>query len=543
MTYAGVLLLDIFVILPGNITENGDVSYMNKCSKKVIQVTVLIFCLLCLAGCAGLKIYADRANYPYIDSVSVSTEDKAIVVQWKAPLFGKVKKIRIVITGNDKQEEVFLPAYIGRYSFTGGEAGTVYRVYVTGKYSDGTYGEIISCDRMFLDYDDIPDIPFINLRTNNGEDPGYTESESAKEDAALVIGRTIEDNDYVEGVFSMEENRYETKSSVMKIKVRGNTSALDYDKKPYKILLDNALDLLDLGDEYAEKEWILLNTGENLKTWLGTYVSEYCGMEWQPKVRFVNLMLNGDYKGMYLLTESVERGENKCNISKNGFLIEYDLYWWKPGEVYFKTRKQNKFMAYTLKYPTAESFDDERVIQINAYMQNIEDMLINYDPAVFDYIDVDSFAGWTLIKDILGVADDNGSNMFFYLYDMDGGQPPQYKLKMGPAWDFDSMFETDEFEWSSQHYWVGNFTDYLWNYEEFRIAYANAWIAVKDTLRADIESYIDELCETKGDAINESRRLDSERWRHDVITVEDEAENIDKWLLKHMWWIESMFRG
>ena len=266
-------------------------------------------------------------------------------------------------------------------------------------------------------------------------------------------------------------------------------------------------------------------------------------MEWQPKVRFVNLMLNGDYKGMYLLTESVERGENKCNISKNGFLIEYDLYWWKPGEVYFKTRKQNKFMAYTLKYPKAESFDDERLIQINAYMQNIEDMFDNYDPAVFDYIDVDSFAGWTLIKDILGVADDNGSNMFFYLYDMDGGQPPQYKLKMGPAWDFDSMFETDEFEWSSQHYWVGNFTDYLWNYEEFRIAYANAWIAVKDTLRADIESYIDELCETKGDAINESRRLDSERWRHDVITVEDEAENIDKWLLKHMWWIESMFRG
>lgn len=53
-------------------------------------------------------------------------------------------------------------------------------------------------------------------------------------------------------------------------------------------------------------------------------------MQWTPAYEYVNVMINGKYQGLYMLLESVERDDDcRINVSKNGYIFEYDMYWWK----------------------------------------------------------------------------------------------------------------------------------------------------------------------------------------------------------------------
>ena len=76
---------------------------------------------------------------------------------------------------------------------------------------------------------------------------------------------------------------------------------------------------------------------DGLNTLVGLKVNELIEMQWTPQYCFVNLMINGDYRGIYILTESVKRDiDCRLNVDKTGYIIEYDAYWWNE-DVYFES--------------------------------------------------------------------------------------------------------------------------------------------------------------------------------------------------------------
>lgn len=122
---------------------------------------------------------------------------------------------------------------------------------------------------------------------------------------------------------------------------------------------------------------------------------------WVPRTQFVNLVLNGKYQGIYHLSETFERSDSRVNIGKKGLLIENDAYWWKPGEVYFKTNHQNKSMGYTFKYPDSDDVTEAELANITTYMNSVEEAIFS-DNEADNYLDYTEFARWILAHDILG---------------------------------------------------------------------------------------------------------------------------------------------
>lgn len=148
-------------------------------------------------------------------------------------------------------------------------------------------------------------------------------------------GRTLTGNEYVRGRMAFfvndsvwyDSGEYLAGASGVRIKLRGNTSAL-WNKKSYKIKLSKKNDLFFRDDKkYKSKDWILLNCPKiDLNTIVGFKISELLGMEWTPKSQFVNLIVNGDYKGLYVLVEAIDKDAGRINISNNGFILEDDPY-------------------------------------------------------------------------------------------------------------------------------------------------------------------------------------------------------------------------
>ena len=118
----------------------------------------------------------------------------------------------------------------------------------------------------------------------------------------------------------------------MQIRGRGHSS-WNGAKKPYKIKLEKKTAMMGMP---KNKHWALLKPTEN--TVAGLQLGKIMGMAWTPSFRPVEVVLNGDYIGLYFLTETIRIDENRVNIYEQqdletnpalftgGWLVEVDNY-------------------------------------------------------------------------------------------------------------------------------------------------------------------------------------------------------------------------
>ena len=258
------------------------------------------------------------------------------------------------------------------------------------------------------------------------------------------------------------------------IKGRGNSTWLA-DKKPYNIKLDEKADLFGMG---KHKSWCLLSNpgdGSQIRNDLCYDFARALGIETTTDSFHVNLYLNGEYAGLYLITEKVDIGENRVDIydleGETEDVNEKDLDEYKLGGA------QNSRELGTIKYAEIPNNPDEitggylletekiyryvnevsgfisdigqcivvktpeyaskaQVEYISSYYQDFEDAL--YSPTGYnmkgrhysEYIDMDSFARIYVLLEFISNFD--GCSSSFYMHKDVGG-----KLTVGPGWDFD----------------------------------------------------------------------------------------------------------
>ncbi|MBR5233428.1 MAG: CotH kinase family protein [Clostridia bacterium] len=259
------------------------------------------------------------------------------------------------------------------------------------------------------------------------------------------------------------------------IKGRGN-STWKADKKPYNIKLDEKADLFGMG---KHKSWCLLSNPSDpslIRNELCFDFARAIGLSTTTDSYQVNLYLNGEYAGVYLVTEKVDIGENRIDIYdlegetedvNEKDLDEYDLggkqnskdfgsikyaqipknpdeitggYLLETEKIYRYVNEASGFITkigQSIVVKTPEYASKAQVEYISKYYQDFEDAL--YSDTGYnmkgkhysDYIDAESLARIYILLEF--TANFDGCSSSFFLYKDVGG-----KLTVGPAWDFDS---------------------------------------------------------------------------------------------------------
>jgi hypothetical protein len=290
----------------------------------------------------------------------------------------------------------------------------------------------------------INSIPIVNLWIDTPKD------EIVKE---YVKGLTVTITDD-----KIENNNYSGLTG--KIKARGTSTYLigkKYGPMPYKIKLDEKANIFGFGEN---KSWVLLPNFID-PTHLRQFYSFYFAQEimgenyFQPDAKYVELYLNNDYQGLYLLVESIEENENRLNVEKfyqedkdsTPFVVEIDF----NGEV---INSDTRFLVddltmsgdnaengagnipYELNYP--ENFSDVSEAQakyIKNTIQNLYQNTKDQKPLSELGIDLESFVNFFLFNEIYRNVHFGEASTYFY---SDGNT-----LFAGPLWDFDMSFAYD----------------------------------------------------------------------------------------------------
>lgn len=337
-----------------------------------------------------------------------------------------------------------------------------------------------------------------------------------------------------DGNVVFESGEYLKKESGMTIKVRGNTSAREA-KKPFKIKLEKKGDLLCRDDkDLRDKNWVLLtNRGDLLE--VGFITGKLIGMPWAPEFEYVNVVINGEFRGLYTLAESVERNE-KCRIvtDESGFIIERDPYWWNENGEYLPS-KWNPQFNWTLKYPDFEDLEEAQTAYIQEMIKDFEEILAteNYE----NLIDVDSFCRWLIAQDILGTSDGGGTN--FYLAKKDDSD--ESKLFVPVLWDVDSGEETDN-AWSNVHS-QAMITPLLNNPNKtFLKRFVELYWELSPTVYNFFNQYIEDLKSDKYDDYNKAVKLNKEVWGEESKEYSfSQVTEHERWFPARKLWLDNEF--
>lgn len=231
---------------------------------------------------------------------------------------------------------------------------------------------------------------------------------------------------------------YVISNAKAKIKGRGN-STWDFPKKPYKLKFDEKIDLFGNG---KAKTWTLIANycdqslmRNYLAYGLGNLFSDYI---YATSTQYVELYLNNEYLGLYLVCEQCEIGKNRIDISQDedintGYLLELDFRIYDEGATLDLDYFEVDGIPYAIKDPDTEDdfYTLEYTKYIKDYVSKAYDAVLSHDyEEVKKYLDINSFVYSYIIYELFGNVDVKFSSWYLYK-DKDG------LLVSSPIWDFD----------------------------------------------------------------------------------------------------------
>lgn len=235
---------------------------------------------------------------------------------------------------------------------------------------------------------------------------------------------------------------------------RGNSTWSASAKKSYGIKLAQEVDVLAMGN--AQK-WVLLANAfdeSNLKNKLVYDFAAAANLPFSPGSQWVDLYLNHEYAGLYLLCEKIEVHPQRVNVAYEGsnlISMEYESRLISQGLPYVATDARQ---ALRVHYPNNPSEQDLEVCK--KIWQSVENAIISEDgtdpvtgKSWQELIDVDSWARKYLVEEIFGNLDAAFISQYFYI---DGNEGKAYA---GPVWDFDTSIKS-VWQTSAPNAWCAN---------------------------------------------------------------------------------------
>lgn len=361
---------------------------------------------------------------------------------------------------------------------------------------------------------------------------------------------------YINCSIALESNKNEWNySGTGKIKGRGNSSWLWYPKKPFRLKLDEKDNLLGLK---SARDWVLLADYRDPTHLMNTYVftvGQGLGIPFPNHSRYVEVTLNNNYIGMYILTEQVEQGENRVAIDETGgILLSLDV---DDGPELSPGANDN-FWSSVYRMPVCvkspEIIYSTQLSGIKSDFAQLETAIKGADyAAVAKLFDIPVFIDFLIIQELVyNVEVDAPRSM--YLHKNKGG-----KWTMGPLWDFDAGFD---FDWGTMYtghnyfksykelvlgtsplnhtggYNVPSFFTDLFRNKQFVAEYKARWLVVKEKLMTD---YWD-TTQLYANGFAEAMQHDAKRWPIDKNNAA-EIQKMKLWLTSRIGYLNSVIEN
>ena len=251
-------------------------------------------------------------------------------------------------------------------------------------------------------------------------------------------------------------NNYSGKIS---IEIRGASSS-GWSKKSYGIETQNEdgsnnnVSLLGMPEE---NDWILYASYFDrsfLRNVLTCKLANEMGW-YASRTKYFELVLNGEYHGVYILMEKIKRDKNRVDIGTlnpdeisgddvtGGYIIKVDKEGWKPGidSEYPPFSGATQTIRYQFHYPDADDIVEEQVSYLSNFIGAFEYVMAgsNYADNISGYpryLNVESFADYYILNELSKNVDGYRLSAYLYKYkDSNGG-----KLTAGPVWDHNFSF-------------------------------------------------------------------------------------------------------
>ncbi len=326
--------------------------------------------------------------------------------------------------------------------------------------------------------------------------------------------------------------------SDLAIEKRGNSSLAFFPKNNYGFELRDAENVdysAPLLGMPSEEDWILHGPYSD-KTLLRNMLAFELGStfdNYSPRTRLVELVLNNNYHGVYVLMEKIKRDNDRVDIAKldaddiagdsltGGYIFRVDHgdpEWFSLFGVQGNNNQKLGFQNY---YPKRENMQFEQKEYLETYVDSFEYALRSTTKTyggkhIRDYIDLESFAEHFLINEYTNNVDAYRLSAYLHKDKKSKGG----KIKAGPIWDYNLAFgNADYCNGVSSNLWMYtgecSYTIPFWwqelmNMTEFQTLVRCKWEEVKNgKFHPDyLHSVIDQHVENMGDAVE--RNFD--RW-------------------------------
>lgn len=316
-------------------------------------------------------------------------------------------------------------------------------------------------------------LPVIYINVYNADRSGYDNE---------IIDRNLAHKNYFAGEYWLDTNGCswleelgaETVGSAqeplpLEIKARGNYTRTAFAKKPFKLKLGAKQTLLGLS---KSKHFALLAHADDnfgyLRNFTGFSLGRRIGLPWTPWQQPVEVVINGDYRGLYFLTESIRIEGDRVNITElddnvsdgalvsGGYLVELDNY---DEDNQISLDEKSCVEGQTLDrlrvtWDTPEEYSSLQKRFITEQFTAINDLVGANSDQLWSYLDLDDAVRYYLVEELISHTEAyHGSTYMFR--DFGEGQ----KWHFSPLWDCGNAFN-------------GDIHDFFYNCDPF----GNTWI-------------------------------------------------------------------
>lgn len=343
----------------------------------------------------------------------------------------------------------------------------------------------------------------------------------------------------------------EAESEIMDLTIRGrgNTSWEKMPKKSYKIEFIKKQSMLGMP---KDKDWALIaNYADKslMRNFVAYRLSAALGAYYAPRCEFAELYLNGEYLGVYLLTETIKISKNRVNIPKDdySYIVEFDAKYRENEQVFFSDVLTENGNGKAFRVHDPKSANSATLDTVQNYIQNFEKFLKSIksreNNSVDDWIDIDESVIHYWIQELFKNPDACFYTSVFFSW------VKGKKIMMGPVWDFDlsmanhtSNSVNKAESWQIRNYW----NVYLFKDSLYRESIRNVWKMNHELFESVSDSIDSAYAKIKRAAQNNFKKWnvlsDTTRtsWKNQAFTsYKESVVYIKNWLSDRIRWIDD----
>ena len=360
------------------------------------------------------------------------------------------------------------------------------------------------------------------------------------------------------GTYNLPADSFNVYSGEISIEVRGQSSS-QFPKRSYRFETIYTVDTIETDTNVtllgmpADDDWILFGPFHD-KSQLRNKMINDLGRRlgsYQTRSRFCELIMNGEYLGLYRLSETIKRNANRVNIAR---LREEEITGIDVTGGYIMRLDKDNTNDVEVVYPKADRIQPEQTEYIYSFLDTCMSVLFSDDFTDPDigfrkYMSDTSLVDNLVINELTKNADAYLYSTYFYKDRADRDN----RIKFGPLWDYDLAFGNSSFQQADLTYgWQFDINTRLpvtriLQDVEFVEFFQNRWHELRQGMQHNDSLFA--LMDSMANYIQEPRERNYEVWpviseylfhpNYISQTYEEEMQNIKNWLTDRIQWIDE----